>query len=148
MHKFTAFVTLSSIAMVLLCVLEQSQVEALCCHTDANSKCNDGSNGTPCCGKGSCNIFCCNCDGGCWPSKDRRRRDENSIPEETNSTLILSQYDTNNDGHFDHDEAHNYMMSSGCGHKSMTTDELKGHFSQLDKNGDGKLHFEEIDATQ
>nr|CAH0110888.1 unnamed protein product [Daphnia galeata] len=27
--------------------------------------CNDGTRGTPCCGVGSCNIFCCNCDGGC-----------------------------------------------------------------------------------
>ncbi len=36
--------------------------------------CNDGTRGTPCCGVGRCNIFCCNCDGGCrkppvdyWP---------------------------------------------------------------------------------
>lgn len=25
---------------------------------------------TSCCGKGKCNIFCCNCDGGCKP-KDK-----------------------------------------------------------------------------
>lgn len=27
--------------------------------------CCDGTAGTPCCGYGPCNIFCCNCDGGC-----------------------------------------------------------------------------------
>lgn len=27
--------------------------------------CEDGSEGTPCCGQGSCNMFCCDCDDGC-----------------------------------------------------------------------------------
>ena len=27
--------------------------------------CDDCSRITPCCGIGSCNIFCCQCDGGC-----------------------------------------------------------------------------------
>lgn len=26
--------------------------------------CDDDTQGTPCCGYGECNIFCCNCDGG------------------------------------------------------------------------------------
>lgn len=30
-------------------------------------KCGDGTDGTPCCGVGGCNIFCCNCDGGKLP---------------------------------------------------------------------------------
>ena len=28
--------------------------------------CDDGTLGTPCCGYGPCNIFCCNCDGGMY----------------------------------------------------------------------------------
>ena len=28
-------------------------------------KCKDGSMGTPCCGVGTCDAYCCNCEGGC-----------------------------------------------------------------------------------
>lgn len=30
--------------------------------------CGDGKFPGPCCGVGRCNIFCCNCDQGCWPN--------------------------------------------------------------------------------
>ncbi len=54
--------------MVLLSV--SVPVDADCCRThkldqNDNTICADGSDGTPCCGVGSCNIFCCNCDDGC-----------------------------------------------------------------------------------
>lgn len=29
-----------------------------------SGECADGTDATPCCGVGSCNLFCCNCDGG------------------------------------------------------------------------------------
>ena len=34
-----------------------------CCY-NSGGICKDGTAGTPCCGYGGCNIFCCNCDGG------------------------------------------------------------------------------------
>ena len=51
-------------------------VKGECCETEwwqpngkkADYYCNDGSSGTflfGCCGKGSCNLWCCNCDNGC-----------------------------------------------------------------------------------
>ena len=40
-------------------------VFAVCCKEVCNGKCADGSGTTPCCAHGGCNIFCCNCDGGC-----------------------------------------------------------------------------------
>ena len=39
-------------------------VRAVCCEPDPDGLCADGSEGTPCCGNGGCNIACCNCDGG------------------------------------------------------------------------------------
>lgn len=36
-----------------------------CCYKDdSTGLCRDGSLASPCCGKGKCNIFCCNCDYG------------------------------------------------------------------------------------
>ncbi|KAH7398653.1 hypothetical protein DE146DRAFT_782297 [Phaeosphaeria sp. MPI-PUGE-AT-0046c] len=42
-------------------------VKADCCTPDQPflSYCPDGSDSTPCCGRGSCNVFCCDCDDGC-----------------------------------------------------------------------------------
>jgi len=36
-----------------------------CCGSVFGGTCADGTQGTPCCGRGSCNLFCCACDGGC-----------------------------------------------------------------------------------
>lgn len=35
-------------------------------------KCGDGTEPTPFCGYGPCNIFGCNCDGGCRKASKRR----------------------------------------------------------------------------
>ncbi|PRW44326.1 Diedel [Chlorella sorokiniana] len=35
-------------------------------------KCGDGTEPTPYCGYGKCNIFGCNCDGGCRTASKRR----------------------------------------------------------------------------
>jgi hypothetical protein len=34
---------------------------------DCPASCDDGTKPTPCCGKGECNAFCCNCDNGKHP---------------------------------------------------------------------------------
>ncbi len=56
----------------LLVLLFSVQINAECCDTVSKSGCADGTLGTPCCGVGNCNIFCCRCEGGCrrnkWPS--------------------------------------------------------------------------------
>ncbi|KAH8688667.1 hypothetical protein GQ44DRAFT_291763 [Phaeosphaeriaceae sp. PMI808] len=39
---------------------------AECCRGPViGGSCGDGTTPTPCCAHGGCNIFCCNCDGGC-----------------------------------------------------------------------------------
>ncbi len=50
----------TSLLLLSLIVLNQPDFSnAECCSHDGN---------TGCCGNGRCNIFCCNCDGGCNPS--------------------------------------------------------------------------------
>ena len=39
-----------------------------CC---GKSPCKDGSDKYACCGNGKCNIFCCNCDGGCREASNK-----------------------------------------------------------------------------
>lgn len=69
------------ISLIMICLYQYA--EADCCHasliaeyrcvdeegnTDGTCEyvlCNDGTESTPYCGYGTCNIFGCNCDGGC-----------------------------------------------------------------------------------
>lgn len=79
---------------MLLLVIEQSNAD--CCPPYNEHNCADGTfifcftfirfffqidisfSGTaitPCCGRGRCNIFCCNCDGGCRKATIRTSRE-------------------------------------------------------------------------
>lgn len=65
-----AIQTTITIAM-LIALLANHQTGAKCCNrptnTDNGKMCTTTAVGDDrwCCGVGSCNIFCCNCDGGC-----------------------------------------------------------------------------------
>lgn len=56
------------ISMILICFYQEF-VAADCCTVGYDksliARCHDGGGGTPCCGVGTCNLVCCNCDGGC-----------------------------------------------------------------------------------
>ncbi|RWS09830.1 uncharacterized protein B4U79_11454, partial [Dinothrombium tinctorium] len=58
------FVKILLICFIAFEILSQWLVVAVCCRT-TNGICADGKKGTPYCGYGSCNMFGCNCDGGC-----------------------------------------------------------------------------------
>ena len=54
-----------------LLVIHLEPVDAVCCGANSNRLCDDGTEGTPYCGRGPCNIVGCNCDNGCrdrWDS--------------------------------------------------------------------------------
>ncbi|KAL6240512.1 hypothetical protein RBB50_012530 [Rhinocladiella similis] len=57
---------------VLLVAGTATTVSAYCCSSPA--RCADGSESSiwECCAYGSCNIFCCNCDGGCITASTKR----------------------------------------------------------------------------
>ena len=69
----TYYTALLSMAMVLCATYVR--VDAECCKpvlSPFGLTCYDETTATPCCGYGGCNIFCCNCDGGC--RKPRKAR--------------------------------------------------------------------------
>lgn len=51
---------------ITLFTLLSTLVSAECCDQSGglSGECDDGSDASPCCGVGKCNMFCCNCDGG------------------------------------------------------------------------------------
>lgn len=63
-------------------------VLAVCCREKCNSRCSDGTGATPCCAHGGCNIFCCNCDGGCRTGNFNCRRE--SVFEQAVNTDSVS----------------------------------------------------------
>ena len=44
-------------------------------HCCGKSPCKDGTDKYACCGNGKCNIFCCNCDGGCREAHNKTECD-------------------------------------------------------------------------
>ncbi|XP_078689871.1 uncharacterized protein LOC144921103 [Branchiostoma floridae x Branchiostoma belcheri] len=80
----------------LLMMLMVDQADSACCYARKTScsgwiwnkrctgRCADGTQGTPYCGRGPCNIFGCNCNGGC-----RRAKRSVEDPEEASSLLEL-----------------------------------------------------------
>ena len=53
------------ILYLTLVAIVVDEVTGVCCSPNSSQKCHDCSRGTPCCGKMECNIFCCECVGGC-----------------------------------------------------------------------------------
>ncbi|KZP23352.1 hypothetical protein FIBSPDRAFT_1043047 [Athelia psychrophila] len=90
-----AFVSLIATLLLL------SYTSAECCTPDGSALCADGTYGFPCCGKGACNIFCCECDGGCRTSDSRASlsaRNPLGVVEADSCKQRFSQADANGDG--------------------------------------------------
>jgi len=127
MH-LTTFVVVTVLAHMSA---RSSGSELECCGSALGGVCDDFSQGTPCCGVGSCNVFCCDCDGGCRkppsppppvpsPSPDQLRTPLNQWP------MIIT-----------HDAATGYFKHGTCNKERQVNDwaetQPKGTFaSQLD----------------
>ncbi|KAI1711442.1 EF-hand domain pair domain-containing protein [Ditylenchus destructor] len=115
-----------------------------------------------CCGKGICNIFCCNCDckkrtrkcssdefynGNQCTCKSievgRYRRSQDSLGMSHNSTMEkFRQLDTNSDGGIDESEARVYF---GRVKRSATVPFPRDEFLAMDQNGNGRIDPSEMD---
>jgi len=90
---------------------------------------------------GSCNVFCCNCDGGC---RAGRKRDAGAD--------ALAEYDgfkridQDGDGQVSLREARNYIASGACGNSTDKLPGIENHFARMDRNADGFLSRQEIDS--
>ena len=58
-------VSLKTLVFLTIAATFVTVANADCCNCGECNQCQDGTECTPCCGHGGCNIFCCNCDGGC-----------------------------------------------------------------------------------
>ncbi|CAJ0917370.1 unnamed protein product, partial [Mesorhabditis belari] len=119
-----------------------------------------------CCGNGRCNIFCCNCDGGC---NQNCHTDVDSIID--NSAKILgalrgkrevyqttnaysqrrhtaikrfSGMDENADGYITIEEAHQFLNET-VGLLELLYEKHPSWFEQIDTNGDMKIQPYELD---
>jgi hypothetical protein len=126
-----------SILLLLIVVVAQlpSAVDSVCCTTEPSGWCADGYNPPfPCCGVGSCNVFCCNCDGGCRKKKSGRSRyGQAGVFGEMAAYRTM---DTNGDGGVDQEEAFAYLGHLYSGNNFS--------FYNYDTNGDGFLSLTEI----
>ena len=155
-------------SLLLLCGVKDTF--GVCCpQLNCNMKrcCYNGdTSGDWCCGRGPCNIFCCNCDGGCkrgyydtsttpvWETMGRLSeamagRKKRSI-QDTGMDYFKS-IDLDMDGFVNFSEANNhfgkvfvkfYLLISVAIFQGGT---LNGtHFSNLDKDMDGLLDMDEF----
>ena len=97
--------------------------------------CGDGRyHHSPCCGKGPCNIFCCNCDGGCLGSTAP------GFTQSDNTTNAIARYqalDQNNDKKIDQEEFKKFLSTDSG------VQQLSGHVEQLEQ-----LLFESVDVDK
>ncbi|KAF2630906.1 hypothetical protein BU25DRAFT_446474 [Macroventuria anomochaeta] len=125
------------------------------CLGKSTKVCDDLTSGTPCCGNGKCNVFCCNCDRGCRKSsnaigiteacnrifgstwrKTSRSLGELSDLEDDKSVLAIA--DTDKSGDVSLAEYLQYM-----GQREDNA-EYVNWFKQHDRNGDGVLSDDEL----
>ena len=72
--------------VTVLVVLTAYESDAECCSSAKNGMCGDKWYPPPkyCCGVGDCNIFCCNCDGGCIPGSFKQLNVDVDVPIDNN----------------------------------------------------------------
>ncbi len=97
--------------------------------------CGDCTLGTPYCGKGKCNIFGCNCDGGC-----RTGVCSNSLSAESRFTMA----DSDGDKKISLDELKGWAQQRS---KQFADDAAaKAEFDKLDTDKSGSIELKEIDS--
>ncbi|GMS97587.1 hypothetical protein PENTCL1PPCAC_19762, partial [Pristionchus entomophagus] len=98
-----------------------------------------------CGGVGPCNIFCCNCDGGCWLAHFVVPLLEQLIPADISSleSRHFSAVDANGDGVISEVEGEAYMNST----KSIRNKRDTKWFAEMDTNGDGVIQPGEFDKS-
>lgn len=149
------FVLQATLATVLLAIGCVRLADAECCYVpydckekngDSSHRCADCSEATIYCGVGQCNVFGCNCDGGCRKGNDSlwcwnpafcHHRTE----AEQNVLQLIKLYDSNQDSALDKEEFETLLeklpINGGGGGG--------GEFETLDANSDGLISLSEID---
>ena len=92
--------------ILLLALFSVHSSDAKCCRHFKNGFCREMTGYYEyCCGNGACNIFCCNCAGGCRGDPPRGKRAVNDVDDLDH----FANYDLNQDGVIDFSEANSKM---------------------------------------
>ncbi|KAF8884353.1 hypothetical protein BD779DRAFT_1674168 [Infundibulicybe gibba] len=119
----------------------QAASDACCgCPTDgffaSSNLCPDGTECTPYCGYGPCNVFGCNCDGGCRGGNARRSRSIAHAGLVSTGTTedYFNTADTDNDGQLTYEE-----WAASVQNTNMDKDALAARWAKFDSGNVGYL---------
>ena len=133
--------------------------DAVCCRSvvfvaPGYGGCGDGY----CCGRGPCNIFCCNCDGGCkkrweWDGKESIRnkritREARSMVQNTSltSATYFRNIDIDGSNAITMEEAEMYLKNEPKFKRNVGIS-LQKHIRRMDTNNDGIISLKEFDES-
>ena len=118
-----------------------ASTNAECCLCSDYGTCNDQTTcGYPpnfCCAHGSCNIFCCDCDGGCRTGLEAKQSDNATHLE------FLSKIDKDSSGDVDFQEFENFNVENNMPQNML----IYTIFTLLDKDEDGHISAKEFDMA-
>ncbi|KAF2270344.1 hypothetical protein CC78DRAFT_538896 [Lojkania enalia] len=147
---------------IILALLSLIGVTSACCKHYGLSRC---------CGKGKCNIFCCNCDGGCKPKSEcckdtcfagcynsggykgncirwctHRCKSKRAVEEDL--TLCSNGTTASDEEMFravDVNGVGYFTYEQFLAYENVTHDEsAKSRFNEYDRNGDGVITLDEM----
>ncbi|KAF8884357.1 hypothetical protein BD779DRAFT_1674171 [Infundibulicybe gibba] len=144
MHFATLF-SLVSFATLALHVQAASEECCPCIHIRFRPRhCGDGTSCTPYCGYGPCNIFGCNCDGGCRALTGQKRARSfahTGLAAAGATEDRFNAADTNNDGHLTFEE-----WAATDENKDMDKGALAAHWAKFDSASAGYLTKADVNS--
>merc|ERR1712212_270447 len=147
-HKMLKF--LIAVCAILLSWNSTSCVSAVCCDSNKGT-CPPFKGTCPtldgchfCCGKGACNIFCCNCGGGAC-LEDRSHRSHKTVKSKGMEAMkMFNAVDTDGNLKISLDEA--LVFHGNETGKSSGGLQRPKWFSDIDIDGDGIISPNEFDS--
>ena len=131
-------VALKTLVFLAIAAAFVTVANAECCGCPSSGVCPDGTgcSGFSCCAHGSCNIFCCNCDGGCrtrLPSIYQR------IDSLHHTLGRFREIDTDGSNGIDFNEFTRFFS------RQPFIESHRDTFNSHDHNGDGQISIQEFD---
>ncbi|MFY9822223.1 MAG: hypothetical protein WAM82_12650 [Thermoanaerobaculia bacterium] len=132
---------LAFLLVVFAAAIFSAPALAICCSNNGSGECKDGTHAA-CCATGSCNVFCCNCDGTCRTGPCMASPDAvasaatidrfNSIDLDKSGGISLKEFE---------------VWANHAGRYFESSEDLKKAFEKLDSNKNGIIDPGEFDKS-